>query len=206
MMDLAAFQFNASRSGEILKRWLAEARLSVAAAADLIGVTYDTLNNCLRGAVKAPALTIVFKICVLTNHTIDEYLALMLEGTGIDAGYSAAPSAPAGPAPVKDQPVDQAAVARYIEHLDAQTAAQVRFVADHYDAEINHIEAAHQQTIAHMEQDITKLERRCNRLMATLVVENICLAAVLVYDLFSHDAGWFRRSGLLRGLFNITKS
>lgn len=205
MVDLAAFQFNAARSGEILKRWLADARLSVAAAAEQIGVTYDTLNNCLRGAVKAPALTVVFKICVLTNHTIDEYLSLMLDGTGIDVGYNAPHDAPA-PAPTQDHPIDQAAVARYIEHLDAQTAAQVRFVAEHYDAEITHIEAAHQQTISHMEQDISKLERRCNRLMATLVAENICFAAVLVYDLFSHDAGWFQRSHLLRGLFATTKS
>lgn len=205
MSSLQSFTFSAERSGEILKRWLIEARLSLSSAADHIGVTYDTLSNCLRGAVKQPSLLVVFKICALTGHTLDEYVSLMLAGSDVDTGYifrtEAAP-APAAPA----HGIDQAAVARYLERMDQHAAEEQRLIAARYDAEIAHMERDHDRTIAHMENEIAKLERRCTRLTCTLIAENIALAAVLVYDLFSHDIGWFRTSHMLRGMFTLTKS
>lgn len=182
MYSLQNYQINTQRSGEILRRWLAEKHISQASAAQRMGITEDTLAGCLRGNVKQPSLTYVLKLCIMTGHTMEEYLRLVLADDPIefaeDIRWTDAPEM------VQTEPVPPAPSG--IDH------AAVRYITEHYDAEIAMLTQAHERAVEHMERDIAKLERRCTRLTFALVCENLALAAVLAFDLLRHDVGWFR--------------
>lgn len=80
---LLEYHFDPKKSGEILKRWVKDAGMSYAEVADQTGYSQDTINNSLSGKIKELSLERVFKIAVLTGHSVCEYLREMLDGADI---------------------------------------------------------------------------------------------------------------------------
>lgn len=82
--SLQDYHFDPKRSGEILKKWAKESGLSYSEIAEQTGYSPDTINNSLSGKIKELSLERVFKIAVLTGHSVCEFLRLMLDGEEID--------------------------------------------------------------------------------------------------------------------------
>lgn len=82
--SLADFHFDPAKSGKILKSWIQNAGVSYAYVSKETGITQDTLNNCLRGLVQDLRIERVFKIGLVTGHTVQEYITEMLKEEEID--------------------------------------------------------------------------------------------------------------------------
>lgn len=82
--SIQAYHFDQKKAGEILKKWVKDSGLSYSDVAEQTGYTMDTINNSLSGKIKEPSLERVFKIAVLTGHSVCEFLRLMLEGEKLD--------------------------------------------------------------------------------------------------------------------------
>lgn len=81
---IQSYHFDQKKVGEILKKWVKDSGLSYSEVAEQTGYSLDTINNSLSGKIKEPSLERVFKIAVLTGHSVCEFLRLMLEGEEID--------------------------------------------------------------------------------------------------------------------------
>lgn len=77
---LAEFHFDTEKSGEILRSFLADGRISNAGAAKALGYSYDTINDNLRGKIKEAKMDFVVKVCAITGHTLAEWCERMLDG------------------------------------------------------------------------------------------------------------------------------
>lgn len=77
---LAEFHFDTEKSGEILRSFLADGRISNAGAAKALGYSYDTINDNLRGKNKESKMDFVVKVCAITGHTLAEWCERMLDG------------------------------------------------------------------------------------------------------------------------------
>ena len=196
MYSLQNYQINTQRSGEILRRWLAEKHISQASAAARIGITEDTLAGCLRGNVKQPSLTYVLKLCIMTGHTMEEYLHLVLADDPIefaeDIKWTDTPEAVPAPAPVKvaDHGVDHATVGKLLDRMEKSHAAEIERLA---------VQHAHE--LQRMEQEAARLERRCNRLTIALIAENIAVVGMLAVSVMHLDADWFQATA--RQIFSL---
>lgn len=196
MYTLQNYQLNTQRSGEILRRWLAEKRISQASAAARIGVTEDTLAGCLRGNVKQPSLTYVLKLCIMTGHTMEEYLHLVLADDPLefaeDIKWTDVPEAVPVPAPVKnaDHGVDHASVGKLLDRIEKTHAA-----------EIERLEAVHAHELKHIEQEAERLERRCNRLTIALIAENIAVVGIIAVSAMHLAADWLQATA--RQIFSL---
>ena len=82
--NLQNYHLDPKKSGMILKTWIKDAGYSYSDVAEETGFSLDTINNSLAGKVADPRLERVFKIAVLTGHSVCEYLQLMLEDEDID--------------------------------------------------------------------------------------------------------------------------
>lgn len=82
--SIQSYHFDQKKVGELLKKWVRESGLSYSEVAEQTGYSLDTINNSLSGKIKEPSLERVFKIAVLTGHSVCEFLRLMLEGDEID--------------------------------------------------------------------------------------------------------------------------
>lgn len=84
LQNLADFHFEPAKSGKILKKWIQDAGVSYAYVSKETGITPDTLNNCMRGLVQDLRIERVFKIGLVTGHTVDEYVFEMMKDEEID--------------------------------------------------------------------------------------------------------------------------
>lgn len=82
--NLKNYHLDQKKSGMILKAWIKDAGYSYSDVAEETGFSLDTINNSLSGKVSDPRLERVFKIAVITGHSVCEYLQLMLEDEDID--------------------------------------------------------------------------------------------------------------------------
>lgn len=82
--SLKEYHFNPEKSGKILNEWVKKSGMSCQKVADETNYSYDTMNNSLHGKIKELSLERVFKISVVTGHSVCEYLRLMLLGEDID--------------------------------------------------------------------------------------------------------------------------
>lgn len=184
MYSLQNYQINTQRSGEILRRWLAEKHISQASAAQRMGITEDTLAGCLRGNVKQPSLTYVFKLCIMTGHTMEEYLHLVLADDPIEfAADIRWTDAPEQVQPEQTRPAhgNSSDIGKMLDRMSA-----------HYETEIKLLENEHRKAEQHMEQEIEKLERRCNRLTIALIAENIAVVGVLAVSVMHLATDWLQ--------------
>ncbi len=78
--ELSEFHFDTEKSGCILRSFLADAKISNAVAAKLLGYSYDTINDTLRGKNKESKMDIVVKVCAISGHTLKEWCERMLDG------------------------------------------------------------------------------------------------------------------------------
>lgn len=81
---IAAFHFDTEKSGLILRTFLSDAKISRAECAKQIGLSYDALDDSLKGRNKDSKMELVVKICYLTGHTVHEWCELMLDGVNED--------------------------------------------------------------------------------------------------------------------------
>lgn len=209
MYSLKNYQFNTQRSGEILKRWLVTAGISQSAAARAIGVTDDTLSGCLRGNVKQPTFSYVVKICILTGHTIEEYLRLVIADDPVEFANDIVWSSQTPAASNTSHSASHAHhvngivttdVSKLLDRLDGRNREEQRIMAKQHEDTITALTKEHDKTIKQMESMISRLEKRCTRLIAVLIAENIAFIGVLLYDISNLNVGWFR------GLFNNNSS
>ena len=99
---IAAFHFDTAKSGSILTRFISEAKISRAECAKQIGLSYDALDDSLKGRNKDSKMELVVKICFLTGRTVHEWCELMLDGVNEDVAAKVRavftpPSAPLQP-------------------------------------------------------------------------------------------------------------
>lgn len=99
---LADFHFDTVKSGIILQSFLVDAKISFRSAEKLLGVSYDTIVDTLRGKNKDTKMEFVTKVCVITGHTIQDWCDRMLEGVDEDLSQKVRtvfvpPSAPLPP-------------------------------------------------------------------------------------------------------------
>lgn len=81
---LKTFRFDPEKSGQVLNRYVKASGMSCQKVADEVGYSYDIVNNILHGKNKELMLERAFKICVLTGHSVCEYLRDMLKDEDID--------------------------------------------------------------------------------------------------------------------------
>lgn len=81
--SLEAFHFNARKSGQIFKQLCKERGISRASLAAQSGLSYDTVDNCLKGRNEL-SFERVFKFCVVLGLPIEAYMMLMLQDEDID--------------------------------------------------------------------------------------------------------------------------
>lgn len=133
--NLADFHFDPAKSGKILKEWIQNAGVSYAYVSKETGITPDTLNNCLRGLVQDLRIERVFKIGLVTGHTVQEYIEKMLQDEEITFSeqvnevYNSAES----PIVIKTEP----APAPVKEAAPAKTMSEKEY--DRFHAEQNEI-------------------------------------------------------------------
>lgn len=82
--SLTSFSFDKVKAGQILRRYLDNADISQRQAAPLLGMTDDMLSNVLRGQNKEISFERVFKICILSGHSMCEFLTDMMDGEDVD--------------------------------------------------------------------------------------------------------------------------
>lgn len=201
MYSLKNYQFNTQRSGEILKRWLVTAGISQSAAARAIGVTDDTLSGCLRGNVKQPTFSYVVKICILTGHTIEEYLRLVIANDPVEFANDIVWSSQTPAASNTSHSASHAHhvngivttdVSKLLDRLDGRNREEQKIIVKQHEDTINALTQEHDKTIKQMDSMISRLEKRCARLMTVLIAENILIGGILFYDAMNRNVGWFR--------------
>ena len=99
---IAEFHFDTIKSGGILRQFLSDAKISRAECAKQIGLSYDALDDSLKGRNKESKMELVVKICFLTGRTVHEWCELMLDGVNEDVAEKVravftSPSAPLPP-------------------------------------------------------------------------------------------------------------
>lgn len=151
MKTIDIFHFDKEKSGNLLKKWLKDAGLSQHRAADLMGLHQDTLANCISGRVQDIKFEVVFKIALVTGHTVDDYIHDMLEGEDISF-YSRAVPSPGAPDPAASAPIpavlheESAArgwelMASILDHQAAHFEKQLHLMERVHDREIERLEA-----------------------------------------------------------------
>lgn len=81
---LETYHLNPVRSGQILRTFIEQSPYSQRQTAELIGISYDTLTNSLAGRSQQLSLEKAFKVCVLTGHSMEEYLRLLIADDPVD--------------------------------------------------------------------------------------------------------------------------
>ena len=125
---LAEFHFDTSKSGLILQSFLNDAHISLKATENLLGYSYDTIIDTLRGHNKDSKLEFVVKVCTITNRTIQEWCERMLEGVNEELAAQIRATFGMQPSPCETKPDLEAMVVRW---LDAQSRSIDQYKATH---------------------------------------------------------------------------
>jgi transcriptional regulator with XRE-family HTH domain len=166
-VSLLSFAFDKAAVGSVLKEWIADAGYTNTQVARMAGMTDDMLSNVLCGRNKEVSLDRITKICVITNHTIEELILRATDGIDTDfamplsvriadAPYPADPSAK-----ISGKTVNMEATGmmpsefnRYVQHMDAHNEKMLdRFKAVHAEARKN-MDDQYRASIARYETQI----------------------------------------------------
>lgn len=82
--SITTFIFDRQKAGKILKQFIQASSYTQSQVAQLAGMTDDMMSNVLAGRNKDIGYERVFKICVITGHSICEFTRLMMEDEDID--------------------------------------------------------------------------------------------------------------------------
>lgn len=152
MITINFFHFDKNKSGTLLKKWLKDSGLSQHRAAELTGIHEDTLSNCLSGRVQDIKFEIVFKVAIITGHTVDDYIRAMLDGEDVSFYCKAFP--PAGsPDPAASAPMTE------MERASAAHEKEMAFVTALYEKQIERLEKLHAERIADLKSDLIALKQ-----------------------------------------------
>lgn len=83
-LTIVDFRFDPVRSGKILSKWIADSGKTRDEVATETGISTHTVSNMVYAKVCDLKLEFVFKIAVVTGHSVCEYIALMLKEEDID--------------------------------------------------------------------------------------------------------------------------
>ena len=150
MITIDVFHFDKEKSGNLLKKWLKECGLSQHHAADLTGIHQDTLFNCLSGRVQDIKFETVFKIALITGHTVDDYIREMLEGLDVPF-YCRVVQDPPAPDPAASAPVDAL-------RPDTVLDKELSVIAKLYEHQLNHLEKQFHMIERMHDREIARLE------------------------------------------------
>lgn len=81
---ITTFNFDRAKAGKVMKQFIADSEYSQSQVAQMAGITDDMMSNVLAGRNKDIGFERVFKICVITGHSICEFIRLMLENEDVD--------------------------------------------------------------------------------------------------------------------------
>lgn len=81
--SLITFRFNPQKSAQIFKQLCKERGIKRQSLASRTGISYDTVENCLKGRGDL-SFERVFKFCVVLGLPIESYMRLMLKDEDID--------------------------------------------------------------------------------------------------------------------------
>lgn len=81
---ITTFNFDRAKAGKVMKQFIADSEYSQSQVAQMAGITDDMMSNVLAGRNKDIGFERVFKICVITGHSICEFIRLMLEDEDVD--------------------------------------------------------------------------------------------------------------------------
>lgn len=218
-VNLADFHFDQIKSGQILKSWIQSAGVSYAYVSKETGITADTLNNCLRGAVQDLRIERVYKIGLVTGHTVSEYIAEMMADESVDFSAQIADvyGAPPQAAETETPPVSMHDIEAYSkrmhdeenERLDrfksiygamidqlreqiAQLKESREIMKAQYLAQIDEMKLQHAETIARADKEIKRLERANRWKNIALTIETVFIVGISMIDLANTNVGWYR--------------
>jgi predicted XRE-type DNA-binding protein len=151
VITIEFFHFSKEKSGMILKKWLKDAGLSQHHAAKLTGIHEDTLSNCLSGRVQDIKFEIVFKLAVITGHTVDDYIRAMLDGE--ETGFYCAIPPQDAPDPAASTPLSE------IDRLSAAHEKELAMLSQVYERQIERIESIFAARISDLKADLHALKK-----------------------------------------------
>jgi hypothetical protein len=160
---LAEFHFDTVKSGCILRTFLSDSKISRAECAKRIGLSYDALDDSLKGRNKDSKMELVVKICFLTGRTVKEWCELMLDGVNEDVAEKvrAVFAPPAAPLPPS---VDEVIT----RCLDVQEHS-----AEHYQAILrscyDELRVSKEEMRQQYEKQVAYLQEENQRLLSALV-------------------------------------
>ena len=221
------FSINPETSGQILSSMLKRAGTSMTNAATAIGVQYDTLRKCLGGDVQRVSLDIIIKVCKITGHTLQDYFRMYFEAEGthlfddvISCSKDHCPHKSEIPSahtedssgrtahhncPALDHFSQQLNVVQEntLNRYKAIHGEYTKVLTDSHALELDMLDKRYEASVNHLKRQIKRLEIKNTIITCVLVLENILLASVLIYDALNPGIGWFR-SFIDRGVTPIT--
>lgn len=81
---ITTFNFSLAKAGKIMKQFIEDSEYSQSQVAQMANMTDDMMYNVLAGRNREIGFERVFKICVITGHSICEFIRLMLEDEDVD--------------------------------------------------------------------------------------------------------------------------
>jgi hypothetical protein len=158
--SLAEFHFDTVKSGLILRAFIDGAKISRAECAKKMGLSYDALDDSLKGRNKDSKMELVVKICYLTGHTVREWCELMLDGVNEDvaAKVLAVFASPAAPiAPSMDDVIarcldSQEHSAEHFQTILRECYEELRVskeqMRQHYEAQVAHLQRENEKLLS----------------------------------------------------------
>lgn len=160
---IAEFHFDTVKSGGILRQFLSDAKISRAECAKQIGLSYDALDDSLKGRNKESKMELVVKICFLTGRTVHEWCELMLDGVNEDVAEKVravftSPSAPLPPS------VDEI-ITRCLDVQEHSTEHYQELLRSCYEE----MRVSKEQMCRQYEEQIAYLEEENKRLLSAVL-------------------------------------
>ena len=81
---ITTYNFDRAKAGKIMKQFISDSAYNQSQVAQMASMTDDMMSNVLAGRNKEIGFERVFKICVITGHSICEFIRLMLEDEDVD--------------------------------------------------------------------------------------------------------------------------
>lgn len=201
------YYIDPKKSGAVLRAFVDQLGLSLSTVATETGIDYDTLRNYLSGKIQKVTIDCLLKILFVTEHTLEDYFRayakmddtiLMYQQVFVPDKSTDTSEKSTAPVPAPHEKC--AALEQYIDRIERAQEHALKAVSkdhiDHIDAiykkEIEVLEKRHEKSVQHLKDQITKLEKRCTRLMTVLIAENILVGGVLFYDAMNRNVGWIR--------------
>lgn len=217
-LSIVDFRFDPVRSGKILSKWIADSGKTRDEVATETGISTHTVSNMVYAKVCDLKLEFVFKIAVVTGHSVCEYIALMLKEEDIDFAdriyvlrekdMVLVPYTDTITAEDKQRtPLSDDAKSIYdrmITQMEDQArtnSAAISQIAAGHKEQLQEVIAAAERSrgdaisakneiISHLTDTIRGLRRKIAMLTGMLVIETSVIITVLIADIVSPNVGW----------------